>query len=594
MTDRTATSAGDLARRGFSDTTRAAAALESVLDAHPEAVDLVDQLAAAADQDLALAALADLQRNAPLLLDEVFADLGWLNRLVAVLGGSNALAQWLRAFPEDARVLAANPLERAAPHGAAEPSLSDRVMGVLSTPAPADELRRANRRELLRIAGRDLTSTNPFALVDTVAAALADLADVVMEAAYRIACAQVKGADKVRLAIIALGKCGARELNYISDIDVLYVAEPAGPVPPTSDEALAIGERLARVIAQVCGGMSAAGSIWQVDAGLRPEGNSGPLVRTLESMRAYYTKWASNWEFQAMLKARPMAGDLELGQAFVDMVSPLVWQAGERPDFVAESQAMRARVISLLPATEADRELKLSAGGLRDVEFSAQILQLVHGRADERLRLPATLPALAALAGAGYIGREDGDRLAQAYRFLRVSEHRAQLWQLRRTHLMPLDVTARAKLAKSLGLSSGEELWQRWRDTATQVRTLQQRVFYSPILDAVAHVKSDALRLSSDTAAARLRSLGFADTAAALRHIEALTAGVSRSAQIQRQLLPAMLGWLAAGPNPDAGLLAFRHLSEDVGRTDWYLRTLRDTGLVAERLAKLLASSRYA
>ncbi|MDR1355804.1 MAG: bifunctional [glutamine synthetase] adenylyltransferase/[glutamine synthetase]-adenylyl-L-tyrosine phosphorylase [Propionibacteriaceae bacterium] len=651
MTDRTVTNAGELARRGFSDTERAVLALETLLDAHPNTPELLELLADTANQDQALVYLAELQRLAPTLLDEVCADLGWLNRLVQVLGASAALAQGLKTFPDDARVLVSDsvgcvdavsewglglqglgsvddarvlvsdsvvsadavsgvdrglreavssdgpqvltPAPVVSETGLDSSPLKQRVLAVLTAANPADELRRANRRELLRIAGRDLSASDPFAVVDTIAAELAELADAVMETAYRIACNRVPGATQVRFAVIGLGKCGAQELNYLSDIDVLYVAEPINQTIST-DAALLIGERVARVIAQVCATPTAAGSIWQVDAGLRPEGNAGPLVRTLESMRVYYTKWASNWEFQALLKARPMAGDIALGQQFVQLVLPLVWKAGERSDFVAESQAMRARVISLLPVAETDRELKLSAGGLRDVEFSVQLLQLVHGRADERLRLAATLPALAALVAHGYIGRDDGARLAQAYRFLRVVEHRAQLAQLRRTHLMPANDAERAHIAKSLGLISGDELWQRWRSTAAQVRALQQRVFYSPILEAVSQVRSEELRLSSDAAAARLRSLGFADTAAALRHIAALTAGVNRSAQIQRQLLPAMLGWLALGPNPDAGLLAFRQLSEDAGRSEWYLRTLRDTGVVAERLAKLLASSRYA
>src|SRR5258708_4614096 len=165
------------------------------------------------------------------------------------------------------------------------------------------------------------------------------------------------------------------------------------------------------------------GSLFPVDANLRPEGRNGRLVRTLASHRAYVQRWAKTWEFQALLKARPVAGDAELGRKYIDAMTPLVWQAAQRVDFVADVQAMRRRVVASLPARDAGREIKLGPGGLRDIEFAVQLLQLVHGRADETLRDPATLPALAALAGGRYLGRQDAARLAHAYPVLRGGGH---------------------------------------------------------------------------------------------------------------------------------------------------------------------------
>src|SRR5213079_1702510 len=146
----------------------------------------------------------------------------------------------------------------------------------------------------------------------------------------------------VRLAVIALGKCGARELNYVSDVDVVFVAEPADG----GDEkaALATATALAGALMRTCSAQTAEGTIWPVDANLRPEGRSGALVRTLSSHVAYYERWAQTWEFQALLKARPVAGDLELGQQYVDAVAPLVWHAADRPGFVDDVRAMRRRV----------------------------------------------------------------------------------------------------------------------------------------------------------------------------------------------------------------------------------------------------------
>jgi len=311
-------------------------------------------------------------------------------------------------------------------------------------------------------------------------------------------------------------------------------------------------------------------------------------------MAAYYEKWAGNWEYQALLKARPMAGDLELGQQFCDLVAPLVWTAADRPGFVAEAQAMRARVVSLIPVAEQTREIKLGAGGLRDTEFTVQLLQLVHGRADQRLRLAGTLPGLSVLTARGYVGRADGAELDRAYRFQRLLEHRLQLYDLRRTHLMPTAPEALRRLARSVGLVDAEAVSAAWRSSALTVQRLHHRIYYSPLLEAVAQISSAEVRLTPAAAATRLRALGYADPEAALRHIAALTAGVSRRADMLRQLLPAMLGWMADGPNPDMGLLTFRQVAEALGSTPWFLRCLRDEGQTAQELATIVSTSRYA
>src|SRR5690606_36075856 len=222
-----------------------------------------------------------------------------------------------------------------------------------------------------------------------------------------------------------------QELNYVSDVDVLYVAEPVGDAEIDTDAVIRTATQLAAAVSRICSGHSAAGRIWELDAALRPEGKAGPLVRSLASMTTYYGKWAKTWEFQAMLKSRPMAGDLDLGAEFCAIVGTHVWRAAERSGFVDDVRAMRRRVVEHLPSEHSDRELKLGAGGLRDVEFSVQLLQLVHGRADDRLRTRGTLPALRALVKYGYVGRRDGADLAESYGFIRTLEHRIQLEDLR-------------------------------------------------------------------------------------------------------------------------------------------------------------------
>jgi glutamate-ammonia-ligase adenylyltransferase len=257
---------------------------------------------------------------------------------------------------------------------------------------------------------------------------------------------------------------------------------------------------------------------------------------------------------------------------------------------------MRQRVEDHIPAREADRELKLGRGGLRDVEFSVQLLQLVHGRSDVMLRSPSTLVALEALSTWGYVGREDGATLGAAYRFLRTLEHRIQLHELRRSHIVPEDEADLRRIGRSLGLRTDPvaELTAEWRRHAREVRRIHEKLFYRPLLQAVARLDPGDARLTPEAAEERMAALGYADPAGALRHLEALTSGVSRRAAIQRTLLPVLLGWFADGPDPDAALLGFRRMSDDLGSTPWYLRLLRDESLAAERMATILSSSRFA
>ena len=391
-----------------------------------------------------------------------------------------------------------------------------------------------------------------------------------------------------------MGKCGGHELNYVSDVDVIFVHEPRDGADP--DEALKVATQLASHLMRICSEQTGEGTIWPVDAALRPEGKAGPLTRTLASHQGYYERWASTWEFQALLKARAVAGDLELGRQYVAMVQPMVWSAVERDGFVEDTQAMRRRVIEHIPAHHAERQLKLGSGGLRDVEFAVQLLQLVHGRTDPEIRQPTTLSALAELTRHGYVGREDGEALSRAYAFLRTLEHRIQLFQLRRTHVVPEDEAVAAPARAEHGLHQGARAGPRPRVAAPPPRGAAAA--REAVLPAPAHRSGPVGRRRGPAHPGggdgqRLAALGFADPAAALRHLEALTSGVTRTANIQRQLLPAMLDWFAEAPDPDAGLFGFRKLSESLGRTPWYLKTLRDEGQVAERLAKLLATSRY-
>ncbi len=580
-----------MARMGFEDAEKAIAITQQ-LDLSR---DVLEAVAQAASPDLALATLSrivDVDRSilAALREDELLR-----SRLCAVLGASAALGDHLTRHPSDWRLLGAHAGRLALP--------------VFGRPRDADSLRLAHRRSLLTIAARDLTGE---IRLEDVAEQLADLAAATLEAALGQAKAALPDdAPDVRFAIIGMGKCGARELNYSSDVDVIFVAEPGEGADER--EVVRTATRLAEAVIRLCSAVTAEGSIFPIDANLRPEGKAGPLVRTLASHEAYYRRWAHTWEYQALLKARPLAGDLALGARYMSIVTPMVWTSSTRPNFVPDVQAMRRRVVRSLPRSEADREVKLGPGGLRDIEFAVQLLQLVHGRGDESVRQAATLPALSALASGGYVGRVDAVTLGAAYRFLRSVEHRLQLQRLRRTHVIPTEPFTLRWLARSLGFRDGPALEAERQRHAREVRRLHEKLFYRPLLAAVARLPAgellvageqdtaDDLRLTETSAVARLSALGFANPQSAFGHLQALTRGVSRTAAVQRVLLPVMLESFADSADPDAGLLAYRRVSDALGRTPWYLRLLRDEGGVgppvaggtAERLARLLATSPY-
>ncbi|WP_326811811.1 bifunctional [glutamine synthetase] adenylyltransferase/[glutamine synthetase]-adenylyl-L-tyrosine phosphorylase [Streptomyces scopuliridis] len=587
-----------LLRHGFTDPSAAERLLDapamSLVRSDPM---LLDALGAAADPDLALRGLvrlAEAQRPDELrvLLDTVVAAKPLRDRLLGVLGASEALGDHLARHPGDWHALVT--YELADLH----PGVEEFERGLAEATDPVS-LRVAYRRCLLAIAARDVCGTADFA---QTAAELADLATATLRAALAIAkAAAPEDAALCRLAVIAMGKCGGHELNYVSDVDVIFVGEPADGVGGAGEgidegKAIQAATRLASHMMRICSESNIEGSIWPVDANLRPEGRNGPLVRTLSSHLAYYQRWAKTWEFQALLKARAVAGDPMLGAQYIEAVSPLVWQASEREHFVSDVQKMRRRVVDNIPPGQVDRELKLGPGGLRDVEFAVQLLQLVHGRSDASLHSGSTLEALAALAAGGYVGRADAAQLDEAYRFLRAMEHRIQLYRLRRTHLVPEDEADLRRLGRSLGLRGDPvaELNRTWRRHASVVRRLHEKLFYRPLLDAVAQLAPGEIRLSPRAARQRLEALGYADPAAALRHLEALSSGVSRKAAIQRTLLPVLLGWFADSADPDAGLLGFRKVSDALGKTPWYLRLLRDEGAAAENLARVLSAGRLA
>ncbi|RIT60404.1 bifunctional [glutamine synthetase] adenylyltransferase/[glutamine synthetase]-adenylyl-L-tyrosine phosphorylase [Mycobacteroides abscessus] len=577
---------------------RAAALLEELgwtTEAH---VPLLWSLSRSPDADAALLTLIRLREEMgpqwAALDQELSANTALRGRLLSVIGSSLALGDHLVAHPDRWQLLAGE-VELESKETLQERFL--KVVGAIDGRASVSEfvaisaLRDAYRDRLLVLAALDLAATvenEPVLPFPVVGQHLADLADAALTAALAVAVSLVvpEGQEPPRLAVIAMGKCGARELNYVSDVDVIFV-----------------GEQADSLTTRVAGEMMRVGSstFFEVDAALRPEGKAGALVRTLDSHVTYYRRWAKTWEFQALLKARPAVGDPDLGKAYVDALMPMVWTACEREDFVPEVQAMRRRVESLVPADLREREIKLGTGGLRDVEFAVQLLQLVHGRADESLHVASTVDALSVLSAGGYIGRDDGANLTASYEFLRLLEHRLQLQRLKRTHTLPApeDTEAMRWLARAAHVRPDGQnhalgvLRAEIKRQALRVSRLHAKLFYQPLLESVTEFDKEALGLSNEAAVRQLAALGYQQPQHALSHLAALTKEGGRRGRIQSILLPTLLDWLADTPDPDAGLLAYRRVSEALADQTWYLRTLRDEGAVAKRLMKILGTSAY-
>jgi len=552
-------------------------------DAH---VELLWSLSRAPDADIALRAMVRLAdavgRGWDELNQSLVKDRGLRGRLFGVLGSSLALGDHLVAHPDSWHLLAGDVTLPSADELRA--MFAGEAEKASDTTGALQPLRTLHRNRLLVLAGLDLAPTvenEPVLPFTTVGEHLSDIADAALGAALIVA----GGDEPPRLAVIAMGKCGARELNYVSDVDVIFVGETADAV-----ETRVAGEMM----------RFASDAFFEVDAALRPEGKHGQLVRTLDSHIAYYQRWAKTWEFQALLKARPAAGDEELGRRYVEALMPMVWTASQREDFVPEVQAMRRRVEELVPAGVRAREIKLGTGGLRDVEFAVQLLQLVHGRNDESLHVASTVDALAALGSGGYIGRDDAANMTASYEFLRLLEHRLQLQRLKRTHMLPepdddeaLRWLARAAHVRpdgqhdALGVLREELKRQNMR-----VSRLHAKLFYQPLLESVGSVGISE-GMTPEAAERQLAALGYEGPQSALTHLAALTGHSGRRGRVQQVLLPTLLDWLSDTPDPDAGLLAYRRISEELADHRWYLSTLRDEGAVAKRLMRVLGTSAY-
>ena len=508
----------------------------------------VDELVgSAADPAAVRLVLERLGPTGRVLTDDAMA------ALVAVAGASDSLGALLVEDPGALGVL--DDLDGALP-----------LDGTTS-----DALRVSHRRAFLRIAARDLLDRDDL---ETTMAALSGLATELVDRALELA-------EAPSLVVIGMGKFGAGELNFVSDIDVAFLSEgDPGEAQRAARRFLGIAGRCARI-----------------DVDLRPEGRDGPLVRSLESWRGHWERWASAWEFQALLKAATVAGPTDQREAFDAAAADALWQRSFGAEELRDIRRLKGRVEADIEARGlGDREVKRAPGGIRDIEFSTQLLQLVHGHADPALRVRATLPALDQLVLGGYVDPDEARVLATAYRFLRDVEHRLQLVAERQTHLVPEDRTARRRLARTLGYRGTAEAGPTEhfdRDLATHrlaVRRVHESWYFRPLLDAFAAPGPGRVSATEMTAT-RLGAFGFRDPARTEQAVRELSQGLTRSSRLMRHLLPLVLDWLSAGPDPDLGLLGLRRLATGEQRTMRLVGSFRDSAETARQLCMLLSTA---
>jgi [glutamine synthetase] adenylyltransferase / [glutamine synthetase]-adenylyl-L-tyrosine phosphorylase len=400
---------------------------------------------------------------------------GLLTRLAQVLGLSTSLGAFLSRHPEHADLLRdsralAKPRTRKALHDSA-------LRAVRASDDPNAAVRIFKRRELLRVACRDLAGGSS---VEEVGRELSFLAEGALRAALVSLEEEHVPPAGARFAVIGMGKLGGEELNYSSDIDVMFVFD----APRDSDGVREWAARMGEGVLSRLAATTEEGQAFRVDASLRPEGKDGPLVRSLAAYRAYYERWAKPWEFQALIKARPVAGDPVLGREFLDLVTPLVYPERLSPEAIREIRHLKARIEKerLGPREDPRTQMKVGTGGLIDVQFTIQLLQLRFGHRDPRLRVPGTIPAIAAATDMGLLDLEKGRWLVETYRFLNRARNVLYLVRGKAQDALPREPEELETFARALGYQAPGarvQFVEDYRRVTRRARRAHEDVFYS-------------------------------------------------------------------------------------------------------------------
>lgn len=555
----------------------------------------------AADPDLALTTLVrflgpeDRQSRLETLLDGRGRG---LEQALALFSVSRSFGDLLISHPDSLHLLR--------PGARRSPPLADLVTSLVAdarlagdATAQARVFRRFRLRQLLRIGVNDILRDRSL---EDVIRDISRVADASIQAAYQLAferCSTRLGTPMVasgkpaRAAIFALGKLGGEELNYSSDLDLLVLHDEEGSTHGSRRE-IDCSEFFSRVtteMVQLLASPSDAGLGYRIDLRLRPEGHGGPVTRTIDSAMAYYDRLGRTWERQALIKLRPVAGDADLGAAFVRGIQSFVYRKYLSFSEINEIKVLKRRIERRATGIGNEAtDLKTGPGGIRDIEFVIQFLQLLHGGDEPGLRQRSTLVALPALERAGCLTDQEYRVLDDAYRFLRRAEHRLQLLFDLQTHRLPDDADGRERLARRLGFEPTaqrtatdgflEELEARSRPTRLILEHLLHQSFTEP--DEQAEPETDLIldpSMEPETVHEVLSRHGFANTARAHTSLLALAMepvpflSTRRCRLFLASIAPALLGALKKAPDPDKALANLERVTASLGaRTElWEL-----------------------
>ncbi|MGH7369868.1 MAG: bifunctional [glutamate--ammonia ligase]-adenylyl-L-tyrosine phosphorylase/[glutamate--ammonia-ligase] adenylyltransferase, partial [Candidatus Methylomirabilaceae bacterium] len=566
---------------------------------------LLDRLGNLSDPDMAL---NNLERYAEAVLDRgflfsLFRDSPKsLDLALTIFGNSQYLSDILLRFPQDFQWLLQPGLLRR-PKSKAEVSEELAVM-VARAKGPERSwaaLRRFRMREILRIGLQDLLGNLDL---PGVTQQLSHVADVALQRAHEICwsdlvrrhgsprCASALGDKECAFTIIGMGKLGGGELNFSSDIDLLFVyeaeGETAGAPAPSGTIIGRVGNhefftRLGEDLIKTIGEVTPDGRVFRVDMRLRPDGRAGALVYSLRGYELYYESWGQAWERMALIKARPVAGDRALGKTFLRLVEPFVYRASLDYSAIAEVRAIKDRIdASLEIGEESFRHVKLGYGGIREIEFIVQTFQILYGASDRWLRESNTVRALERLAERGYLTAEEHASLAKAYTFLRMVEHRLQILHHLQTHTLPEDQDELAKLARRLGYSPNRspdpaaDLLHDYRRHIETVRQIYDQLLKEPARRDDAEPSHPLARFfagiaGEEQARQSLAEVGIEDSDRAVRGLLALRDGppfrhtTANGRRALAALAPTLLLALKEAPDPDLALLHFERFIEAVG-----------------------------
>jgi glutamate-ammonia-ligase adenylyltransferase len=557
-----------------------------------------------------------------------------LHLLLTIFGSSQFLSDILVRHPQLFEWLLEPGVIRR-PTGREE--LSEEALRVV-TAAPTLErkwsaLRRLKVREILRIGLQDLLGRQTLA---GITEELSNLADVVLETACQVCRAELsrrhglpqlldesKGTRDCRFVVLGLGKLGGRELNFSSDIDLIFVYEGEGEtagIPGTGGTRLGrishqeFFRKLGEMLVKGVGESSAEGHLYRVDLRLRPEGRSGSIAASLRTCEMYYEAWGQTWERQALIKARPVAGDLALGEIFLRLVVPFVYRQYLDYRALEEIRAMKERInLAVREDRRARRNVKLGYGGIREIEFLVQGLQLLHGGKNPWVREANTLRALHRLAGENLVADADYELLVRAYSFLRKLEHRLQILHDRQTHTLPEAPRELASLARRMGYHPPEHpdpvasLLEEYARHTGAVRTLYDTFLkrVQPRGEEPVDEPADPLALffSADLPVEELRSrlapVGFEDPDRALRNLQAIREGqpfahyAPEARHALAQLAPSLVTALASVPDPDLALTTFERFIATVAARESFITLLAEAQGLLELLVRLFGTSEF-